>query len=194
MNLHLPELAPSAVAQTAMSPQATSPAALPCGKPPRIQYAAASSTIDAPGRLPESSWGDFAPYTTHANLSLHCPRRTAVSRCKTKVLLLCTGPNEREFSLLSLLVKSGSDAESWDLVDGPTFDLADDELTGKQPGATIDDGACSVRLANRRVEARNGKELTGEPPRATITGGALTLTAGIGTCRHTDGRASGEVA
>ena len=132
------EIAPSA----AVAPECFSVSSPPlCADvgPVRISDVVAPPTHDAPGRLPVSTWCVIAPYAMHKNLTLQRPRRMAVSRCKSRVLLLCAGPNERELSLLNLLVKSGAEGENWDLVNGPTFDLSDD--------ATWDPLVARVRLS-----------------------------------------------
>ncbi len=65
----------------------------------------------------------------HQNLTL-VNSLSAVSKTKLKVLLLCTGPDSRHNALFTLFSKAGVGGESFDVVNGPQFDLTDDATLG----------------------------------------------------------------
>jgi hypothetical protein len=98
-----------------------------------------------------------------------------VATAKLKILLLCTGPDSRPNSLISLITKAGYGCESFDVVNGPLFDLTDD--------ATWDPLVARVR-AGEFAAAFASPPCTTCSKLRNIPGGPPPLRGASGACRY----------
>ena len=99
----------------------------PLNSTPMDSKVLALQVVDAPGRLPVSTT-TLRAANAFGNLTLMNSKLPYARSEGLTVLLLCSGPDGRPGSIISLLAKSGFGGVSYDVENGSHFDLADDAV------------------------------------------------------------------
>ncbi len=125
------------------------------------------------------SRGPLCAAGLHRNLTL-VNSASCTGRATVKVLLLCTGPDDRPNSMVKLITNGGVECESFDVENGPLFDLTDD-ATWDPLVARVQSGDFSAAFASPpcTTHSKVRKKPGGPPPLRGIDGASRYGLAGL---------------